>query len=116
MADSGGKFVMKILTLALRIPVALAIRKVIARIWAALRPETEQRDPKDAGVRWGDALGWSALSAVGVAAAQLLTRKSAEETFRLISGNEPPPSPPSRAQKKAAKKQAKHEQKELAKA
>jgi hypothetical protein len=112
----GGKFAMKILTLVLRIPIAIAVRKVIARIWAAARPEAERRDPKDAGVRWSDALGWSALSAAGVAAAQLLTRKGAEETFRVITGNEPPPPPPSRAQKKAAKKQAKHDAKERASA
>lgn len=111
MAASGGKFVMKILTLALRIPIAIAVRKVIARVWAALRPDVEKRNPKDAGVRWSDAVVWSALSAVGVTASQLLTRKGAEETFRVISGNVPPPPPPSRAQKKAAKKVAKKQRK-----
>jgi hypothetical protein len=112
MEVPGGKFAMKILTIVLRIPVAMAVRKTIARIWAAARPDAEQVHPKDAGVRWSDALAWSALSAVGVAASQLITRKGAEETFRVLTGNEPPPPPPSRAQKKAAKKQAKHEAKQ----
>jgi hypothetical protein len=108
----GGKFFMKILTLLLRIPIAIAIRKVIARIWAAARPTAEKREPNEAGVRTGDALAWAALSAAGVAAAQLATRRTAEGTYRVVTGTEPPPPPPSRAQKKAAKKEKKQQAKE----
>lgn len=112
MEVPGGKFAMKILTILLRIPIAISVRKLTGRLWAVARPDADKRDPKEAGVRWGDALAWSALSAAGVAAAQLLTRKGAEETFRVITGNEPPAPAPTRAQKKAAKKQEKREEKE----
>lgn len=105
----GGKLFMKVLTLVLRIPIAIAIRKVIARVWAAARPDSEKRLPNEAGVRTSDALAWAALSAAGVAAAQLATRKTAEGTYRVVTGTEPPPPPPSRAQKKAAKKEKKEQ-------
>ncbi len=112
MAEPGGKFAMKILMIVLRIPIAIAVRKTVARLWAAVRPDADKRDVRDAGVKWTDALAWSAMSAVGVAASQLLTRKGAEETFRVLMGTEPPPAPPSRRQRKAAKKEAKQDAKE----
>ncbi len=108
----GSKLVMKILTLVLRIPIAIAVRKVTAKIWATARPDHEKRQLGAAGTKTTDALAWAALSGVGVAAAQLITRKGAESTFRVVTGNEPPPPPPSRAQKKAAKAEAKDQAKE----
>ena len=107
----GGKLVMKVLTLVLQIPIAIAVRKLVARIWANARPDTEKREPKDAGVKMGDALLWAALSGAGVAATKVAARKGAEETFRVITGNEPPPPPPTKAQKKAAKAEAKQQAK-----
>ena len=115
----GSKLVMKILTLVLRIPIAIAIRKLVERAFVSLRPAAQKREAKEGGVRIADALTWAALTGAGVAAAQLVSRKGAEETFRVITGNEPPPPPPTKEEKKAAKKAAKEQKKhdrELAKA
>ena len=38
----------------------------------------------------GDALGWAALSAVGIAAAELVSLKGAAEVWRTLTGSEPP--------------------------
>lgn len=110
----GGKVSMKILTIVLRIPIAIAMRKLIAKVWADARPDAQKRVPSEAGVRFSDALAWAALSGASVAATQLITRRTAEGTYRVVTGSEPPPPPPTKAEKKAAKKEAK-EQKKLEK-
>ena len=109
MAQVAAKLTMKILTVAVGVPVAKATKKVVERAWEAARPADTPRRPTERGVRWVDAIGWAALSAAGVVAADLLTRKGAEELWRTLLGTEPPPSPRTKAQKKLEKAQEKAE-------
>ena len=86
----GAKIGMKVLTIAIGVPVTMASRKVVERAWLALRPEDPPRDAKEADVTWADAVTWGALSAVGLVAADLAKRKGAEQAYRVITGSEPP--------------------------
>lgn len=107
MAGMAGKIGMRALMIVVGIPVGIVTRNAVVRIWAAARPDGPPHDPKQADVKWGDAIGYAALSAAGVVAAELLTRKGAEQTWRVITGSEPPPPPPTRAEKKLAKAEQK---------
>ena len=109
MADAAGKLTMKVLTALIAIPVGKATTKAINAAWATTKGTSSTRDPKSAAARWGDALGWAALSATGVTLAQLLTRKGAEHSFRAIMGTQPPPPDPTKAEKKTIKAQEKAE-------
>ncbi len=86
----GAKIGMKVLTIAIGVPVTIASRKAVERAWLALRPEDPPRDAKEADVSWTDAVTWGALSAVGLVAADLVKRKGAEQAYRVITGSEPP--------------------------
>lgn len=100
MANLVGKLGMKVTTIIVGIPVGIATKKVVEHTWAALRPADPPRKPQESGVRWGDAISWAALSAAGVVAADLLTRKGAESVWRAVMGTEPPPPKVSKAEKK----------------
>ena len=91
MADAAGKIVLKILTIAISIPVTRAVAKVIERAWLAARPDNPPRTPTDAEVRWADALAWAALSAAGIVVAKLITQRGAESAYRAVLGTPPPP-------------------------
>jgi hypothetical protein len=103
MANAAGKIVMKVLTIAIGIPVGKATKKAVDQTWARTRGDVTARDPKSSSARWVDAIGWAALSAAGMTLAQLATRKGAEQTFKAVLGVNPPPPPPGKAEKKAAK-------------
>jgi hypothetical protein len=100
MANIVGKLGMKVTTIIVGIPVGIATKKAIEHAWAALRPNDPPRKPNETGVRWGDAISWAALSAAGVVAADLITRRGAESAWRAIMGTEPPAAKTSKAQKK----------------
>ena len=91
MPNIVGSIGWKITTIAIGIPVGIAAKKGVNRAWAAARPDQPPRGPKDPNVSWGDALGWAALSAVGVAVAELVTMKGASTVWRTLVGAEPPP-------------------------
>lgn len=101
MANIAGKVSLKIMTLAISIPVGIATKKVIERAWTAARPEGTPREPKEADVRWGDAIAWGVLSGAGVVIADMISRRSAASAYRALVGSEPP-APVSKTQKKAA--------------
>lgn len=105
MAHVTGKVTMKIMTVVVGIPVGRAARTAVERTWSAVRPADTPRRPAQRGVRWGDAVGWAALSAAGIVLADLLTRKGAEEVWRTVLGTEPPPRPPTKAERKLEKAQ-----------
>lgn len=107
MAGFAGRAGMRVLMLAVGIPVGIVTRNAVLKVWAAARPDNPPHDPKQADVRWSDAIGYAALSAAGVVAAELLTRKGAEQTWRVLIGSEPPAAPPTKAEKKLAKAQQK---------
>lgn len=90
MANIVGKIGWKITTIAVGIPVGIAAKKGVERAWTAARPDDPPRKPKDPDVTWGDALGWAALSALGVAVAELATLKGASSVWRRLAGSEPP--------------------------
>src|ERR1700761_7589626 len=89
MANVAGKIVMKVLTIAIGIPVGIASKKAINGLWAETRKDAP-RNPSEPGVQWRDAIGWAALSAAGMVLADLLTRRGAEEVWRTVMGTEPP--------------------------
>jgi hypothetical protein len=89
MVNVAGKLVMKVLTIAIGIPVGIASKKAIDGLWSGARSEAP-RKPSEPGVRWRDAIGWAALSAAGMVVADLVTRKGAEEVWRTVMGTEPP--------------------------
>jgi hypothetical protein len=105
MANVAGRLTMKILTVVLSIPVGIATKKAVDRVWATARPADAPRKPGERGVKWGDAVGWAALSAVGLVVTNLVSRKGAEELWRTVVGGEPPPRALTKAEKKLAKEQ-----------
>ncbi len=98
----GAKIGMKLISIAIGIPVGIVTKKVIERAWVAARPNDPPRKATEADVAWGDAVSWAALSAVGIVIADLATRRSTEVAYRKITGNEPPPAKPAKPSKKLA--------------
>jgi Protein of unknown function (DUF4235) len=105
MAHVAEKVTMKIVTVLVGIPVGVATKKIVERAWDTARSADTPRTPSERGVRWGDAIGWAALSAAGVVAADLLTRKGAEKVWRTVIGTEPPPRRRTKVEKKFEKAQ-----------
>jgi hypothetical protein len=103
MAHVVGKITMKLLTVAVGIPVGIASKRVVARLWVAARPEEPAHDLKDPAAHWADVIGYAALAAAGGVAAKLITRRGAESTYRSLTGLEPPPPAPTKEQKRLAK-------------
>jgi hypothetical protein len=99
MANIVGRLGMKIMTIAVGIPVGIVTKKVVERAWLAARPGDPPRKPSEAGVHWKDAIAWAALSSAGVVAADLITRRGAQSAWRAILGTEPPPPKTTRAEK-----------------
>jgi len=102
MANIAGKLGLKVVTIAIGIPVGILAKRAVEKAWLAARPEDPPRKPNDPDVSWGDALGWAALSAVGVAVADLVTTKGAASVWRSLTGGEPA-AKPAPAAKVAAK-------------
>jgi hypothetical protein len=90
MPNVVGKVGFKVVNLAISIPVGIAVRKGVQKLWLSARPDDPPRKPTDPEVSWGDALGWAALSAAGVAVAELVSLKGAAEVYRFLSGSNPP--------------------------
>jgi hypothetical protein len=100
---AGAKIGLKAMSIVIGIPVGIVTKKVVERTWTAARPERPPRKTSDAGVRWGDAIGWAALSAAGIVVAELVTQRGAQAAYRAITGNPPPPPPQSKDAKKLEK-------------
>jgi hypothetical protein len=90
MANPGGKLVFKLVSVAVGVPAGIAVRKGIEKVWLLARPQDPPRSPSDPDVTWGDALGYAALSAAGVAVAELIRFKGAQTLYRGLTGSEPP--------------------------
>jgi hypothetical protein len=91
MAKMVGSIAWKITTIAIGIPVGIAVRKALERAWTTARPNRPPSAAGDPDGSWGDALVWAALSAIGVAVAQLVTVKGASTVWRKLIGADPPP-------------------------
>jgi hypothetical protein len=105
MANIAGKIGMKVLTIAVGIPVGIVAKRTVEQAWTTVHPDDPPRKPTQPGATWGDALGWGALSAVGVVAADMLTRKGAEGAWRFLIGTEPPQPKTTKAMKKLERAQ-----------
>jgi hypothetical protein len=103
----GPKIVMKVISFGVGIPVGIVTKRAVEGAWQATRGGDAPRKPSDPGVRWSDAISWAALSAAGIVAAELLTRRTAEVVWRQVIGTEPPPPKQSKAQKKLGQAQDK---------
>jgi uncharacterized protein DUF4235 len=99
----GAKIGMKVISIAVGIPVGIATRKVVERAWLAARPEDPPRKPSEQDVRWADAISWGAISAIGIVVADMLTRRSTEAAYKAITGNQPPPAGAAKGAKKLTK-------------
>ena len=93
MANLGAKVTMKLITMAVGIPIGIVTKNVVERIWVAAGPDSP-RTADDEGVQWADAISWAALTAVAMTVADLLTRKGAEEIYRMAFAKTPPPAKP----------------------
>jgi Protein of unknown function (DUF4235) len=103
MANVAGKMGMRLLTVVIGLPVGILARKAVEKKWEAARPfDPPPKKIKESGVDWADAIAWGVLSATGMVVADMITRKSAESTYRVLTGNEPPPAAP-KASKKVKK-------------
>lgn len=113
MAGGGSRIGMKLLSSLIGIPVGIVTKRLVDKTWVAARPEDPPKEVHDSAARWSDAVGWAALTAAGVAATEIATRRGAETAYRKIFRSEPPPPKPTKAQKKA-EKQAQKAAKEAA--
>lgn len=103
---AGAKVGMKVISFVIGIPVGIMTKKVVERSWTAVRPQDPPRKPSEADVRFMDAVGWAALSAIGIVVAELITRRSTEVAYQALTGNPPPPPKPGKDAKKLAKVEA----------
>jgi hypothetical protein len=90
MANIVDKVGWKLVTILVSIPVGIGVRKAVEHLWRSARPNDPPRSPSDPDASWADAVGWAALSAAGVAAAQLVTTKGASSVWRKVMGTPPP--------------------------
>jgi Protein of unknown function (DUF4235) len=101
--SAGAKISVKLLSVAIGLPVGIATRKLVERAWQAAGPTSRPRKPSEDGVAFADAVAWGALSAVGIVVADMITRRSAEAAYELITGNPAPAGKPSKAHQKLEK-------------
>ena len=97
MATIVGKISWKVMTVAVGIPIGIATKKGVERAWLAARPDNPPRKAKDPYASWRDAISWAALSAIGVAVAQVVTTKGVATVWRSLLGAEPPGHKPATA-------------------
>ena len=107
MAHFGAKLGMKLLSLGVSIPVGIAGRKLVEKVWIAAGPD-RPHEAKDEGVQWIDAISWAALTGVTMAIADLITRKGVEEIYHTIMGQKPPVTARPTASKKVRKAEPKY--------
>jgi hypothetical protein len=88
------------MSIVIGIPIGMVTKRVVEKAWSTARPDGPPRKPTESDVRWVDAIGWAALSAIGIVVADLVTRASTEAVYRTITGNQPPPPKPAKAIKK----------------
>ena len=112
----GSRVGMKLLSTLVGIPVGIVTKRLIEKTWLAARPDDPPKQVHDTKAKWADAVGWAALSAAGVAATEIATRKGAETAYRTVFRSEPPPPKLSKAEKKADKETQKKLEKASAEA
>ncbi|TAM93820.1 MAG: DUF4235 domain-containing protein [Jatrophihabitans sp.] len=118
MAHTVSRLGVKLLTVAVGIPVGILTKRVVERTWATVGPQGPAPADRPERSRVAGAAGYAALTAAATVVAQALSRRGGERAWHAITGLEPPAPPPSKEQKKAAKKaeQAQKEQQQGAEA
>lgn len=69
---------------------AAAVKKGLSAAWRGAGSGDPPDDPADPLTPWKDALLWTIASAVGIALAQLATRRGADAGWRKLTGAPPP--------------------------
>ena len=84
MAGAAGKVSVKVLTMVIGIPVGIVTRKVTEKAFAAARPDAEYREAEGRRRRLeGRARRGPRSPASGFAAAELVTRRGAQEVYAV---------------------------------
>lgn len=102
MANPVGKVGFKLVSTVVGIPIGIAASRGVEKLWKSAHPDNPPTSPTDPTAGIGDALGWAAISAAGVALAQLVTYRSSASVWRTLTGSNPP-APKQKKDKKAAK-------------
>ena len=89
MAGKASDVTMRMLTIVIAVPVGILSRRGVIRIWVAAHRNTPVQEPLYGVARWADAIGWAMLSSAGVVVTQLVSRKAAETTYRVVLGSQP---------------------------
>ncbi len=84
------KLTLKLIKVAINVPVTIVTKKAVEKAWLAARPEDPPRRAKDADVSWADAITWGAISAIGLVISDLVARRGSEAVYRAVVGLEPP--------------------------
>ena len=80
---------MRVLTIVIAVPVGVLSRRAVIRGWVAAHRNTAAEGPLYGAARWFDAIGWAILRSAGVVIIQLVSRKGAETTYRVVLGSQP---------------------------
>jgi hypothetical protein len=89
-ADSSGKLGHKVLSGVSAAATTAVARKVLTTGWKKATGKEPPEDPAHPDVRWREAVGWAAASAVVVAVARLFAQRRVAATWRRASGSLPP--------------------------
>lgn len=103
MAHTVSKIGVKLLTVAVGIPVGIVTKKLVEKTWSAVGPKDPPHTELQSRQRVAEAAGYAALTAAATVVARTLSRRGGEKAWKAITGLEPPPPPLSKDEKKAAK-------------
>ena len=107
MANTGSKIGMKILTVAISIPVGIGLRRTVEKVWLATGADRPV-PARGTGEPWADAIGWAALTGMAMGIADLVARKGAEELWHTVVGSRAPVRVKPTASKRVRKATPKH--------
>jgi hypothetical protein len=88
--DNSGKLGHKVLSGVGAAATTAVAQKVLKKGWTKATGKEPPADPAHPDVRWREAAGWAAASAVVVAVARLFAQRKVAATWRRASGTLPP--------------------------
>lgn len=68
----------------------LAVRKALEAGWHAARSTEPPEGPADPSASWGEALGWTVVTAVGMGMAKVVAARGAAAGWHKATGHHPP--------------------------
>jgi hypothetical protein len=89
-ADNSGKLGHKVLSGVGAAATTAVAQKVLKKGWTKATGKEPPADPAHPDVKWREAVGWAAASAMVVAVARLLAQRKVAQTWRRASGTLPP--------------------------